>query len=324
MARIAGINLSKYGSLAIIDDGKVDFYLEEERVSRVKRDRGAVQLVHKYLDDVDVVTICDCYTKYNPRKFLRRTKEKEAVCKVVREKGIPIKDYRRRHHECHAANAFYNSGFDDAVVVIMDGKGSVHDHNGMRYCETETIFDNMLPVFRHYSTFWSEKECNKLKEPFWDGINFYSDRTSVGQAYRRVSRFCGFDELDAGKTMGLSAYGSGDVNLFNEEYGHSICSKDLYALRDSTEYYGPPIDGKDLAYNLQKSAEQHAIYMIKKAVQLSNKNNVVVSGGFFLNCVANHAIIKEMDINLFVDPIAYDGGISIGSALLEHYEHFCD
>ena len=64
MARIAGINLSKYGSLAIIDDGKVDFYLEEERVSRVKRDRGAVQLVHKYLDDVDVVTICDCCLLY--------------------------------------------------------------------------------------------------------------------------------------------------------------------------------------------------------------------------------------------------------------------
>ena len=118
MARIAGINLSKYGSLAIIDDGKVEFYLEEERISRVKRDRGAVQLVQKYLDDVDVVTICDCYTKYNARKFLRRTKEKEAVCKVIRAKGIPIKDYRRRHHECHAANAFYNSGFDDAVVVL--------------------------------------------------------------------------------------------------------------------------------------------------------------------------------------------------------------
>ena len=220
MARIAGINLSKYGSLSIINDGRVEFYLEEERISRVKRDRGAVQLVHRYLDDVDVVTICDCYTKYNARKFLRRTKEKEAVCKVIRAKGIPIKDYRRRHHECHAANAFYNSGFDDAVVVVMDGKGSVHDYDGMRYCETESIFDNLTPVFKHYSTFWSEKECNKLEQPFWKDNNFYSDRTSVGQAYRTVSRICGFDELDAGKTMGLSAYGSGDVNLFNEEYGH--------------------------------------------------------------------------------------------------------
>ena len=323
MARIAGINLSKYGSLAIINDGRVEFYLEEERISRVKRDRGAVQLVHRYLDDVDVVTICDCYTKYNARKFLRRTKEKEAVCKVIRAKGIPIKDYRRRHHECHAANAFYNSGFDDAVVVVMDGKGSVHDYDGMRYCETESIFDNLTPVFKHYSTFWSEKECKKLEQPFWKDNNFYSDRTSVGQAYRRVSRECGFDELDAGKTMGLSSYGSGRVDLFNEEYGHSLCSKELYAKEDSTGYYGHQ-EPVDLAYNLQKSAERHAIYMVAMAINLTNNKNVCVTGGFFLNCVANYAIIKNVDVNLYADPLSYDGGLAIGSALLAYYEHFCN
>ncbi len=51
------------------------------------------------------------------------------------------------------------------------------------------------------------------------------------------------------------------------------------------------------------------------------KKNVVVSGGFFLNCSANQSIIKELDVNLYVDPISYDGGIAIGSALLLHYEH---
>ena len=61
--------------------------------------------------------------------------------------------------------------------------------------------------------------------------------------------------------------------------------------------------------------------MIKKAVELSGKKNVVVSGGFFLNCSANQSIIKELDVNLYVDPISYDGGIAIGSALLLHHEH---
>ena len=125
--RIAGINLSKNGSLAIINDGEVEFYLEEERLSRIKRDRGAKFLVEKYLDGVDAVAICDCYTKYYPKKFLQRTREKEAVCKVIRNKNIPILDYRQRHHECHAANARYGSPFDDCAVLVMDGKGSVHD-----------------------------------------------------------------------------------------------------------------------------------------------------------------------------------------------------
>ena len=321
--RIAGINLSKNGSLAIINDGKVEFYLEEERLSRIKRDRGAKFLVEKYLDGVDAVAICDCYTKYYPKKFLQRTKEKEAVCKVIRNKNIPILDYRQRHHECHAANARYGSPFDDCAVLVMDGKGSVHNHNNLRFCEIESIFDNFNPVFKHYSTFWSESECGKLDEPYWDNNNFYSDRTSVGQAYRRVSRECGFDELDAGKTMGLSSYGSGRVDLFNEEYGHSLCSKELYAKEDSTGYYGnqEPID---LAYNLQKSAERHAIYMVAMAINLTNNNNVCVTGGFFLNCVSNYAIIKNVDVNLYADPLSYDGGLAIGSALLAYYEHFCN
>ena len=69
--------------------------------------------------------------------------------------------------------------------------------------------------------------------------------------------------LDAGKTMGLSSYGSGRVDLFNEEYGHSLCSKELYAKEDSTGYYGNQ-EPVDLAYNLQKSAERHAIYMVRR------------------------------------------------------------
>ena len=121
--------------------------------------------------------------------------------------------------------------------------------------------------------------------------------------------------------MGLSAYGMGDVNLFNEEYNHSLCSKDLYVSGNTTEYHGPKLRIEDLAYNLQKSAEKHAVFMIKKAVELSGKKNVVVSGGFFLNCSANQSIIKELDVNLYVDPISYDGGIAIGSALLLHHEH---
>ena len=165
--RIAGVNLSKNGSLAIINDGEVEFYLEEERLSRTKRDRGAKFLVEKYLDGVDAVAICDCYTKYYPKKFLQRTKEKEAVCKVIRNKNIPILDYRQRHHECHAANARYGSPFDDCAVLVMDGKGSVHDHNNLRFCEIESIFDNFNPVFKHYSTFWSEYECKKLGKPYW-------------------------------------------------------------------------------------------------------------------------------------------------------------
>ena len=47
MARICGINLSHNGSLAIVEDGEVLFYLEEERLSKIKRDRSAIQVAKK-------------------------------------------------------------------------------------------------------------------------------------------------------------------------------------------------------------------------------------------------------------------------------------
>ncbi len=319
--RIAGINLAKNGSLAIIQDGEVEFYLEEERVTGIKRDVSAKTLADRYIDStIHAVTICDCFTRYNKETHLKRVREKNELCGIVRQKGVKnILDYRQRHHDCHAANAFYHSGFDDAAVIVMDGKGSFHNHDGYSFCETESIYDNLTPVFKHYSTFWNEEE--KLPVPYWSEDNFYSDRVSIGQAFRTVSRYCGFDEIEAGKTMGLSAYGhpATPVDLFTEEYGHSICSRDIIPKGNTTKYVGTKYLDRDLAYNLQKSAERHAIFMVKKAVQLTGKKNVCVSGGFFLNCVANYAIIKEMDINLYTDPIAYDGGLAIGSALLHTY-----
>ncbi len=312
--RIAGINLAKNGSFTILQDGEVELYLEEERATRIKRDVGAKTLASKYLDNsIHALTICDCFTRYNKQVHLERVQQKHLVTKIAREKGIRVVDYRDRHHDCHAANAFYHSGFDDAAVIVMDGKGSFHKG----FCETESIYDNLTPVFKHYSTFWHEE---KLPSPYWSGNNFYSDRVSIGQAFRTVSRYCGFDEIEAGKTMGLSAYGHPDtpVDLFNEEYGHSVCSLDIKPSGNTTKYTGTKYIEADLAYNMQKSAERHAIFMVKKAVQLTGKKNICVSGGFFLNCVANYAIIKEMDINLYTDPIAYDGGLAIGSALYEN------
>jgi len=311
--RIAGINLAKNGSLAIIQDGEVELYLEEERVTGIKRDVGAKVLADRYLDNVHALTICDCFTRYNRKVHVERVQQKHLVTKIAKDRGIRIVDYRDRHHDCHAANAFYHSGFDDAAVIVMDGKGSFHKG----FCETESIYDNLTPVFKHYSTFWHEE---KLPSPYWSGNNFYSDRVSIGQAFRTVSRYCGFDEIEAGKTMGLSAYGHPDtpVDLFNEEYGHSVCSLDIKPSGNTTKYTGTKYIEADLAYNMQKSAERHAIFMVKKAVQLTGKKNICVSGGFFLNCVANYAIIKEMDINLYTDPIAYDGGLAIGSALYEN------
>jgi len=55
---------------------------------------------------------------------------------------------------------------------------------------------------------------------------------------------------------------------------------------------------------------------VQKAIELSGKKNVCLSGGYALNCSFNYALLAALpdDVQLFVDPVAHDAGISVGAA----------
>jgi carbamoyltransferase len=55
---------------------------------------------------------------------------------------------------------------------------------------------------------------------------------------------------------------------------------------------------------------------------MSGNNNVVISGGYGLNCVANYWYLEQLKdegINLYVEPVSNDAGTAIGAALLAHH-----
>ena len=75
---------------------------------------------------------------------------------------------------------------------------------------------------------------------------------------------------------------------------------------------------RDLAYALQTQTQEQALKLIVRASELSGKKNVVLSGGYGLNCVANYFYLEklnELGIKLYVEPISNDGGTAIGAAL---------
>jgi len=74
-----------------------------------------------------------------------------------------------------------------------------------------------------------------------------------------------------------------------------------------------------MAYAVQTETQEQVLELIKKSVRLTGNKNVVVSGGYGLNCVANYFYLKELqelEINLYVEPISNDAGTAIGAALL--------
>jgi carbamoyltransferase len=323
--KVLGINLGHNGSACVLEHGEILDYLEEERLSRIKRDTGAKNVVKYFLEkypDIEYAIFAEAYTRQTSETYINSLKAKKYLTNLLNSYSVETIDYRNMHHLCHAASGFYGSGFNTAVCVILDGKGSTHTKNGIRYSEIESIYyykDGIFkPIFKHHSTFASLKECKKQDKIYSKGINLYSDRFSIGQAFRTVSSYCGFDEPEGGKTMGLSTFGKENGEpLFTFIDGHYFASNTLLYPRNDAgwgKYYGEDVPKEDLAYNVQKCGEHLSLSIIRKAVKLTGCNNVVVSGGFFMNCVSNYNLRKNLNINLYVDPICYDGGTAIGSA----------
>ena len=97
---------------------------------------------------------------------------------------------------------------------------------------------------------------------------------------------------EPGKAMGLSSY------------GNDLGKKD-----------------EDLAKQVQISTEKYTVDLIEKALTYNNTKNVILSGGYALNCVNNYKYTKHFkNINFFVDPCPHDGGTSLGAAVW--YDHY--
>ena len=250
---VLGLNLSNNGSICVMRDGKIDFYLESERITRKKRDYAIRSLV-KYAHDIDAIAICDSDWIKESKKLLS-----SLDLSIVKNKfpDAEIYDYRDQHHMCHAASAFYNSGYDDAIAIVVDSNGSKTKKAQWEMVEIESIFD--VPSW------------NVLYKKYWS-----PDDIGIGKKFESVCEKYGFDKEDAGKVMGLAAY------------------------------------GKYEAYYVQQEWENRALELCK----MYKDRNLVLSGGCFLNCVVNYKLQRELDVSFRVMPIAHDGGTAIGAAYL--------
>ena len=56
---------------------------------------------------------------------------------------------------------------------------------------------------------------------------------------------------------------------------------------------------------------------------MTGEKNIVISGGYGLNCVANYKFKKDSQILIYtVEPISHDGGTSMGGAYHVYYNDY--
>jgi carbamoyltransferase len=211
-------------------------------------------------------------------------------------------DWKHNHHEMHTAQAFYNSGFEKAVVIVADGGGSITEivptDGGKQACEIESIFTAEYPA-----KFVKIHESNSNKQ-----------NISCGWKFEMISTYLGFSFWDAGKVMGLASYGKPNPNV--PDLDDDTLFTRLEGFKCRVDLPRTFQNDADLAYELQTKTQRRILNLIKKGIEMSGCKNVIVVGGYGLNCVANYYYRKNLpdDVNLYVEPISHDAGTSIGSA----------
>jgi len=270
-------------------------------------------------------------------------------------------DLSRTHHKLHAACAFYRSGFKSAVSLVVDGAGTfiplnVGRDNEMTW-ELESMFTCEYPsefktIYKHQAGRgpWGSAKIDEFDSEGEgeDGTHEFilDESAGITKAYEAVTQYCGWAPIEAGKTMGLFPYGKPNDKIPEIYSDHGGTAEWKTSNRDVivptypngavvnegryTFLKTPPEPGdltllenrRDMAYAIQVESQQMVLDLIRKAVEKSGNKNVVLSGGYGLNCVANYWYLEQLKdegINLFVEPVSNDAGTAIGAALLVYH-----
>ena len=337
-----GINYSQThdSSACIVRNGELLFAIAEERISRLKHDacfpknaiRACLDFANVRAEQLDEVCFgwqtagpvyrhdLKCYaTGKMPLTYLNGLNStlhflsmwhQESGAKKFAQQFGPTKAKMRfvDHHLAHAISAYAYSGFDDAAVIVMDGRGAWeattiwHGHGGR--------LDPVLTI------------------PF---------PNSVGYFYSEFTDFLGFQRnSDEWKVMGLAPYGKLGVDLSAfidvKAAPYRVHAKRLVAngatpIADMATLLGPPripesdIDErhKDIAYAVQDACETAMMNVVRMAIEKTRCRNVCLAGGVALNSKANGKIAASGLVDkLFVQPAASDDGVALGAALA-HY-----
>ena len=379
---IAAITRGHNASVCLLKDGEIVLHIEEERLTREKYDGAplvALTKVKEYTDKLDYLVLAHTqeitsqnarleYTTEDPYTGLARKLGLIENNRAFRSKHPQVIDYGLVHHKLHASCAFYRSGFDSAVAVIVDGAGSFLDMNvnneRVRFYEVESIFGCDYPsegkgitaLYKHLggngpaATAIEPAMPLQAIDPDDNGKPFTIIDASSGivKAYEAVTMYCGWDAIEAGKTMGLSPYGQPNDkippvfsdhgtdeyravngNLFktyypNASYLDELAHEELRTTVDiDREDWTRLQNRRDMAYAVQTESQERVLHLIRNAVKTTNNPNVVLSGGYGLNCVANYYFLKELEdegINLYVEPLSSDAGTSVGAALFHYHK----
>jgi len=319
---------------ALVCSGKIVAAAAEERFDRKKQSsRFPVHAISWCLEhaglrlaEVDALVHGFDYEPYREvysldpvsREFYDMVLSRESLAKLIERdlKDFPLERIHHvPHHLAHAASAYYTSGWDECLVVVVDAMGEAHG---------TSVFQG---------------RGGKLER-----VAAFSAQDSIGIFYSLITLHLGFDfNSDEYKIMGLAPYGN--PSRFRDFFAKEIVLRDdgsiripmlrLNKTRDERENYlatrdylnknlipaRPPAgeitdEHRDLAAALQECLNNVLLHICGSFGRSTGNAHLALAGGVALNCTANgHLLRSRLFDDIYVQPVSGDDGTALGAAL---------
>ena len=225
------------------------------------------------------------------------------------------------HHLAHAASAYFCSGWEECLVLVIDGMGESQSASVYRACAGKLEKLAQIPA-----------------------------RDSIGILYSVVTLHLGFDfNADEYKIMGLAPYGDpepfssfferavqlnadGTISVPLLHVNRSRFERETYAAtRQYLEQHlvkaRPPEseltdDHRDAAAALQQCLDRALLHICTSFGKRTGLRRLALAGGVALNCTANGRLLRSGAFDdVFVQPAAGDDGSALGAAAFRAAVH---
>jgi carbamoyltransferase len=303
--KLAGVRPDEVDHVAIatINGHLIDDYIEFK--GWFQHDRGLIK--HLFFATGSKLSRLRPYMPFLENLYYRARdpvfSHRRAALKAIlqREYAIPCPVHFIDHHFAHACSAYFSSGYDDALLVTMDGGGDgvssqVYEAAGGR--------------------------LTKLHE--------VSSFNSLGNYYAYITHLCGFQAgKHEGKVTGLAAFGEPRYqsllnDLITYENGTIVNKGNLFyqsALSRIAKLLPEEWEPKDLAATIQSHAEDLATQYIAYWQERTQQKDVALAGGLFANVKINQRVHELRGVErVLIHPGMTDEGLPVGAALSLNYQ----
>ena len=362
MSVILGFNLSHNGGVAVISDGKVKSAIQAERISRLKRyplylnqNKKLVKECINYClnvagfqhSDIEAIALS---TPFNVKKI----NDHDLFDYIEGKPKKYIKTFYVPHHYSHMEYIAHYGNLEPGIILVVDGSGSLEKDRLLFNVEEK----HNLNIINHthstgkevISAYWFDGIKSTLIYRFSPSMfstekyaqNNWGLLQSIGHYWEWASSYCYGERNEAGKVMGLAAFGEKEEYnsaIFGEKKesnNHKILSISENAelkldfQQIEKEFKNPNIFSLDLSNSkhhqiLAQKVQSETEDVILKLLEIIRKkhptNTLYFSGGVALNVVANESI-KNSNLfkNVILNSSVENNGTAIGAGLTASLE----